>query len=117
MMYSDSEFINYVAEMLEPLGTVTVKRMFGGHALCVNDCAVAIGFDDTLYFKVDKATQPDYERENCEQFTYEKQGKVIYVSNWTLPAYVLEDQELFLQWAEKSYQVAYQTKQKCKGKK
>ncbi len=116
-MYSESEFINYVAEMLEPLGEVTVKRMFGGSALCVNDCAVAIGFDDTLYFKVDKESVADYERENCQQFTYEKQGKTIYVSNWEMPAYVLEDQEQFIKWAEKSYHVALKNKKKPKPKK
>lgn len=111
-MYTDNDYINHIAEMLEPLGIVTVKRMFGGYALCVNGAAVAIALDDVVYMKVDARNKAMYEEAESQPFTYTRKDNIITVSNYELPAHLTEDPDEFLQWAKPSYDIAQEAMQK-----
>ena len=80
-----SEFIEYILELLEPSGGISLKRMFGGYSVCKFGLSIALIFEDEIYFKVDDSNRSDYEAINSEPFTYEKKGKTIIVSNWKVP--------------------------------
>ena len=41
------DFVEHVAELLSPLGTVRVKAMFGGHGIYVDEVFMAIIASDT----------------------------------------------------------------------
>lgn len=105
-----NEFLEYIMELLEPSGGITSCRMFGGHAIRKNGLAIAIIFQDEIYFKTDSSTQPDYASMDSHPFTYEKQGKTITISNWKVPIEILEDHEQLMVWTEKAYQVALNAK-------
>lgn len=106
------EFLAYVLEQLEPSAGITTKRMFGGFAIRKHGLPIALLFEDQVYFKVGDSNQADYEAAGSEPLTYNAKGKTIVVSNWSLPADVLEDSDLLKEWAEKSYQVALKGKKK-----
>jgi len=110
MPKEQSEFVKYILELLEPLGDITARGMFGGYAIKKNDLAIAIVVEDEIYFKVDDSNRRDYEKRDSHPFTYDKQGKTITISNWKLPIEILEDQDELIKWAEKSYQVALRAK-------
>lgn len=105
-----SEFLEYILELLEPLGRISYCRMFGGYAIKKNGLAIALIFENEAYFKVDSSNISDYKKLNSEPFTYNARGKTITISNYKLPIEILEDSEELLKWAEKSYQVALRAK-------
>ena len=101
-----SEFLEYILELLKPSGGITSTRMFGGYAIKKYGLAIALIFEDEIYFKTDKSNIDDYKNLNSKPFTYEKKGKTITISNWLLPVEILEDQEKLMKFTDKSYQVA-----------
>jgi DNA transformation protein len=105
-MTPKNEFAEYVLELLEPSQGISLKRMFGGYAVYKFDLAIALIIENEIYFKVDDSNRADYEVFNSEPFAYEKKGKTIVISNWKVPAAILEDQDRLMEFVEKSYQVA-----------
>lgn len=81
-----SDYLAYVLDQLRPSGSVTARRMFGGVGLYLDGVFFAI-IDDTLYFKVDDVTRPDYEVRRCRQFTVPmgKGGKAVGMSYFAVP--------------------------------
>ena len=73
-MTADNEFVQYVLELLEPLGGVSAKAMFGGFGMYRRGMMVALIADETLYLKVDNVNRPDFEAQKLEPFRYQKKG-------------------------------------------
>ena len=109
---TNSGFIEYIMELLEPSGGISSCRMFGGHAIRKNGLAVALIFDDEIYFKVDDSNRMDYEARDSHPFTYQARGKTVEISNWLVPIEILEDSDKLMEWLDKSYQVAIKAKKK-----
>ena len=102
-MTKSNEYLNYILDLLTPLGDVTARSMFGGYGIYNNKVIFAIIGDDTLYFKVTDENIGDYEDVGSSPFTYTKKGKDMQMSYWIVPEDVLEDQDMLLDWAEKAY--------------
>lgn len=100
------EYCDHIIDLLNPWHDVIGKRMFGGYAICRNNITFGLIFDDTIHFKVGGSNRADYESEGSEPFTYEAKGKRISVSFWQVPAYVLDDPDVLMAWADKAYAVA-----------
>ena len=62
-------------DLLEPMGELSYKPLFGGYAICKHDAAFALVFDGAVYFKTDTTNRKDYESYNSNPLTYRKQGK------------------------------------------
>ena len=106
MTKSHDEFLVHVLELLEPSGGITACRMFGGYAIRKNGLPIALIFENEIYFKVDDSNRSEYEAMGSTPFTYEKGGKTITVSNWKLPADILEDPNRLMEWTQKAYEAA-----------
>lgn len=104
------DYCEYLVDMLQPWGAVTVRKMFGGFGLYRSDLTFAIVVDDTLYFKVDASNRADYEAAGSAPFSYEARGKMVTMSYWQVPAEVLDDEHTLCEWAEKAYAVAVAAK-------
>ena len=107
-----NQFLEYILELLDPAGGISSRRMFGGYAVYKNGLAIALIFQDEIYFKVDDSNRADYLAVDSKPFIYEKQGRQITISNWSLPVEILEDSERLMEWTEKAYQVALRAKKK-----
>ena len=59
---SDAGFVSHCQELLSPLGRTSSRRMFGGHALYIDDLCMALIIQDTLYLKVDDTHRALFER-------------------------------------------------------
>jgi TfoX/Sxy family transcriptional regulator of competence genes len=46
MIKPQSEFLEYILELLEPSGDITSCRMFGGYAIRKNNLPIALIFGD-----------------------------------------------------------------------
>lgn len=115
-MTEDDTLIARVAALALPLGPVTARRMFGGHGLYLDGAMFAIVGDGVLYLKTDAANRARFEAAHCAPFAYERQGRRVRLSFWTLPDGALRDARAFLPWAESARDAARRTKRKTKPK-
>ena len=104
-MTASKEFVEYVLELLEPLGEdVKTARMFGGALLKVGDKQLGVLFGDTVYFKVkDSALQERYKSEGSRQFTYTRKDKkdpVVIKNWWSVPESAMDNSEEMSRLAE-----------------
>lgn len=105
-MAVSKEFLDYVAEQLEPFGRFAVRRMFSGAGLFRDGLMFALAIEDVLYLKTDDANRGDFERAGAAPFTYERAGKARATSYYEVPADVLEDPATLSAWVRNSHGVA-----------
>jgi DNA transformation protein len=96
MAVSD-EFADYIRDQFSALGTVTIKRMFGGAGVYFGGAIFALADNNTLYLKVGPATRPRFEAAGCKPF--EPWPGHVMAGYWTVPIDVLEDREALANWA------------------
>lgn len=96
-------FRDYVLEMLEPLGGVTARRMFGGAGLYLDGSIFGLIAGDILYFKVDDDNRADYETAGTGPFVPFEDGRMT-MPYWEVPADVMEDSAELCAWARKAWQ-------------
>jgi len=102
----DNEFVTYVIELMQAIGPVRARRMFGGHGIFIDELMFGLVADGTLYLKADNETENDYRERGLDAFSYNKKGKVLRISYYQVPAEALEDSEEMNAWANKAYATA-----------
>jgi len=101
-----NEFVTHVLDLLEPLGPVSARRMFGGYGIYLDRLMFALVASDTLYLKVDDESRGEFEAAGLDPFRYTKKGKSYRMSYHTAPEDALEDAELLRDWARKAVDAA-----------
>ncbi len=94
-----SDFIDYVTELLAPIGSVRCKRMFGGTGIYINELFCAIVADDTLYFKGDAQNEAEFTAAGCPPFTYLKDGAEFAMRYYRVPEEALDNSNEMMRWA------------------
>jgi DNA transformation protein len=99
--------------VLEQLGRtapgIRARSMFGGVGIYAADLFFALLDDDTLYFKVDDTTRPQFENRGMAPFRpYGEDGEVM--KYYEVPADVLEDTEGLKAWVEAAIAAARRAK-------
>ena len=102
----EKEFVSYVVDLMQSIGPVRAKRMFGGHGIFLDDLMFALTYCGTLYLKADKDSEKEFQNKGLELFTYKKKGKEISMSYFQAPEETLEDPEEMNVWANKAYDAA-----------
>ncbi len=102
----DKEFVSYVVDLMQSVGPVSAKAMFGGHGVYLEGLMFALIADNTLYLKVDKELESEFEGMGLGAFTYNKRGKEFKMSYFQAPEDALEDSEVMNLWACKAYAAA-----------
>ena len=88
---------------------IRARSMFGGVGIYAADLFFALLDDDTLYFKVDDATRPQFEDRDMAPFRpYGETGEVM--GYYQVPAEVLEDAAELGIWVEAALAVARRAK-------
>ena len=103
---TEKEFASYAVDLMQSIGPVYAKPMFGGHGIFLDALMFGLIADNTLYFKVDKETEQDFKDNGLEAFTYNKKGKQLKMSYYQAPEEALEDSEVMNVWANKAYRAA-----------
>ncbi|MBM3648990.1 MAG: TfoX/Sxy family protein [Alphaproteobacteria bacterium] len=99
-MAASDGFAEFLRDQLEPLGRITVRRMFGKAGVFCDGLMLGIVSDDTLYFRVD-AQNRDFFREAADAppLNYAKGGRVIDLAFWRAPERLLDEPDELLAWA------------------
>ncbi|NOX74539.1 MAG: TfoX/Sxy family protein [Alphaproteobacteria bacterium] len=102
-MAADPGFLEHARDLFADLGPVRVGRMFGGHALYIDDAMFAMLIGDAIFMKADKALAAVYADAGSTAFTYDtKKGLRTIPGLMSLPDAALEDPDEALIWAQKS---------------
>jgi DNA transformation protein len=102
------EFREFILERLETVGRVTARKMFGALGIYSEGTFFAIVSGNTLYFKVDENSRPDYEAAGMRPFR--PFGEESYaMSYYEVPADVLEDNDLLRKWMAEACRAAEQS--------
>lgn len=99
-MVKRPDFIEYLLELLKPLGPVRAQRMFGGYGLFLDELMFGLVANDVLYLKTDAGNRAAFEAHRLPPFTYERAGKpAIVMSYHRAPEDALEDSAELCRWA------------------
>ena len=112
----EKEFVTYVVELMESVGPVSAKGMFGGYGIFLDGLMFGLVADSTLYLKVDKETENEFKAKGLDAFTYNKKGEEIKMTYYQAPEEALEDAEEMNSWANKAYGAALKAASKKRKK-
>ncbi len=118
-MAANPEFLDHLTDQLAAFGPVQIRRMFGGAGLFRDGLMFAlITGDDIVYLKVDDRNRPDFESAGSGPFSYQRAGKAMALkSYYETPEDVVEDDEVFTNWARKAFDAALAADKAKSGKK
>ena len=103
-------FQDLLAELFEPVGGVSFRKMFGGIGIFREGIMFALVADDALYLKADETTTADFKAEGCGPFVYDGKDKPHVMPYWRLPERLYDEPEEFRDWALAAFGVAERSK-------
>ncbi|MAN63810.1 MAG: hypothetical protein CMI60_17895 [Parvibaculum sp.] len=121
-MAVSSEYKAFVLEVLDPLGGIRIRNMFGGAGVYYRDLMFGLIASETLHFKADDINKGAFEDEGMTPFLYEappkdgKEGRKISMSYWEIPDRLYDEPEELIDWAKAAIEAATRTK-KAKPKR
>jgi DNA transformation protein len=95
----DDAYIDFLRELLAPLGPFRARRMFGGWGVYVDDCMIGLVADGELYLKVDAVIEDRFAAAGSEPFVYDGKGTPIRMSYWRAPDEALDGADAMRPWA------------------
>ncbi len=107
MAARDPDFEEWVREHFAALGTLEIKRMFGGAGVYRHGTIFALLDDGLVWLKGDETNAPALEAAGSRQFTYSgKDGAVMGLGYWSLPESAVDDPDEAVEWARGAIEVA-----------
>ncbi|HMH26817.1 MAG TPA: TfoX/Sxy family protein [Gemmatimonadaceae bacterium] len=105
MPVSPSFRVLVLDQLSRAMPRIRARSMFGGVGIYSGDLFFALIADDTLYFKVDDSTRPDFVARGMGPFRPfgDDGGTMQY---YQLPEDLLEDPDALRPWAEKAVAIA-----------
>ncbi len=110
------EYVAHIVEVLQFIGPVESKSMFGGFGVFLEGLMFGLIADGELYLKVDDENRQSFEDLGLQAFSYGKQGREFKMSYYQAPEEAMEDGELLAEWASAAYGAALRAAAKKTGK-
>ena len=111
---TNSEFVEYLAEVFQDFGAIRSRRMFGGYGIYHDDLMFGLVADDVLYLKVDSESVRRFEDKGLEPFEYVKNGKRMKMSYHMAPESIFDDSDVAREWAQLAFAAALRSRAKSK---
>lgn len=113
-MKPPAPFVAHVCELLEAVGPIRWRRMFGGYGLYCDDLFFALVADDVLYLKTDDGNRPAFEALGLGPFRpFPDEATVM--DYHPVPDEVLEDPATLAVWAKGAVEAALRARSKKSG--
>jgi DNA transformation protein and related proteins len=113
----DTGLIDWVAEAMEPVGTVTHRAMMGGATLYCGGTVFAIISMDALWFKADKISDAEWDAAGCAKFTFEMASRTATMNYRRAPDDVYDDADELRRWGELALAAGHRAPVKKKREK
>ncbi len=105
-MSSSAGFSEMLCDLLAPLGSISMRRMFSGGGVYCDGLMFGLVMDDAFYLKVDDESRKSFEAHGCGPFVYVGKSKPVATSYWRAPDLLLDEPEEMLCWARVALGVA-----------
>jgi len=90
--------------------------MFGGAGIYRDGIMFALVSDGEVYLKSGAAMSARFEAAGSRPFAYEKRGKAVDMSYWSMPDAALDDSDELKIWAELAFEAALDAKNRKRGR-
>ncbi len=90
-MREDSDFAAHVLDLLQPIGDVRSRAMFGGFGIYLGSAMFGLIAYGQLYFKVDDLAREAFRSAGSRPFVYHGKGRPYEMSYWLAPEGSLDD--------------------------
>ena len=97
-------YLDYVMELLSPIGEVAPRAMFGGYGIFHEGDMFGLVSGSNLYFKVGDLNRAAFENAGSPQFKP--------MPYYEVPADILEDSDAMENWARDAIEVGHATAKK-----
>jgi DNA transformation protein and related proteins len=101
-----SAFVAFAVDLLEPLGPVRARAMFGGHGIYCGDLMIGLVDDDEIFFKTDPETRPAFEGAGCRRWVFAGGGKTMETNYFRPPDEAHESPEDMEPWGRLALEAA-----------
>jgi DNA transformation protein len=99
--------LSEIKEMFSALGSVTIKRMFGGTGVYYKGNIIAVEFQGDILLKADAVTAPAFLAAGATQWAYEgKTGKPVNMPYWSIPADAFDNPDIMARWVKLAHDAA-----------
>ena len=104
-------FHDFVKELFAGVGSVQIKRMFGGAGGYADGVMFLVLGNDTIHIKVDEALKAELREQGSGPFEWTPQngpraGETIDLGYWRLPDSALDDPDEAALWGRKALKIA-----------
>jgi DNA transformation protein and related proteins len=86
-------------ELFEPLGPVTVKRMFSGHGIYADGWCFALSLRGDIYLRTDADSAAALAAAGSTPFVYQRGTRAITTNLWRLVASAYDDPDEIKRWS------------------
>ena len=100
------DFVDHVIELLQAVGPVSARRMFGGHGIFLDGLMFALIASNELYFKADEQSRSHFTELGLQPFTYVSKGTEKALSYYQAPDEALESSAEMAQWGNLGFACA-----------
>ena len=100
------KFIAMLEDILAPLGSIGVRRMFSGAGVYCDGVMFGLVADDVLHLKTDTTTRAKFEAEGCGPFAYDVKGRTVATSYWRVPERLYDEPDELVGWSRIALGVA-----------
>lgn len=99
-MAFDAGLLDWVAEAVESMGTLTHRKMMGGATLYLDGTVFAIlSSDGGLWFKADAQSDAVWDAAGSERFTFQMKNRLASMNYRRAPDDVFDDADAMREWA------------------
>lgn len=103
------QIIDYLCDVLAPLGVVEPRSRFGGWGLYIDDVMFTLIRDQEAYFRADDTSAGDYEALGLSRYK-SPINRGIIMPYYQLPPDLFDDPDLMVEWAERALAAARRAK-------
>jgi DNA transformation protein and related proteins len=100
--------LNSTLDLMLGIGELRHRKMFGGVYIYCNDLFIATIHDETLFFKANAFTAPDFVKLGLPPFSYPKDGGIATLQYYQAPPEAFAGRLSMKLWAEKALLAAKQ---------
>lgn len=90
--------------------------MFSGAGLYRDGVIFGLALGGGIFLKADAETEALFRAAGSHPFAFERQGRRVETSYWSVPSEALDDAESLKEWAERAYQAALRKPAKGSGR-
>jgi len=105
-MPNSKTFVEYALDLLEGVGPVEARRMFGGHGIYARGVMFGLLDDDELFLKTDAVSRPTFVAAGCRAWVYAGRNGEQETSYRRPPDDAHESPDAMLPWATLALEAA-----------